>query len=221
MQTTDASHNPAPIAENRQSSREPADPFWGPRKAVAAAGLLLLIVTLVDYTTGSELHLFLFYFFPIMLCAWYAGQRCGILMALVGGAGWLLVDRLTNNQYSDEIYRYWNAGLRLMSNLVIAITFSRIKASLARERQLNDENTRMLNELRQSMDEIRRLQSQIQIVCAWTKRIKYEGKWISFEEFMQRHFKLQFSHSISEEGMRQIEKEMEPLAAGEEDVGTK
>jgi CHASE3 domain sensor protein len=44
-------------------------------------------------------------------------------------------------------------------------------------------------------------------VCAWTKRVKWKGRWVSFEEFLEQRFKLRFTHGISEEAARQFQME--------------
>lgn len=42
----------------------------------------------------------------------------------------------------------------------------------------------------------KRLQ-QLVTVCAWTKTIEHEGRWLSFEEYLQRRFGISVTHSIS------------------------
>ncbi|MBL9208478.1 MAG: CHASE3 domain-containing protein [Opitutaceae bacterium] len=49
--------------------------------------------------------------------------------------------------------------------------------------------------------------STIITVCAWTKRVKWRGTWVSFEEFLEQRFKLRFTHGISEEAARQFKME--------------
>ncbi|MBP7143411.1 MAG: CHASE3 domain-containing protein [Opitutaceae bacterium] len=44
-------------------------------------------------------------------------------------------------------------------------------------------------------------------VCAWTKRVKWRGQWVSFEEFLEQRFKLRFTHGMSEEAARQFQVE--------------
>ncbi len=44
-------------------------------------------------------------------------------------------------------------------------------------------------------------------VCAWTKRVKWRGRWVSFEEFLEQRFKLRFTHGMSEEAARKFEVE--------------
>jgi hypothetical protein len=50
-------------------------------------------------------------------------------------------------------------------------------------------------------------------VCAWTKRVKYNGQWISFEDYLHNRFQLEFTHSISEDAVKKLmleELELQP-----------
>ncbi|MFA6961016.1 MAG: CHASE3 domain-containing protein [Opitutaceae bacterium] len=49
-------------------------------------------------------------------------------------------------------------------------------------------------------------------VCSWTKRVKYNGKWVSFEEYLHSRFKLQLTHSISEEAAEKLKLDEVELA---------
>ena len=44
-------------------------------------------------------------------------------------------------------------------------------------------------------------------VCAWTHRVKYQGQWLSFEEYLRLRFDLRFTHGISEEAAKKLEME--------------
>jgi PAS domain S-box-containing protein len=50
--------------------------------------------------------------------------------------------------------------------------------------------------------EIKRLRRGLLKVCAWTKRIQVDGRWISIEEFLSGHLQLQLTHGMSEEAVR-------------------
>jgi hypothetical protein len=41
-------------------------------------------------------------------------------------------------------------------------------------------------------------------VCAWTKRVKYNGRWISFEDYLHNRFQIEFTHSISEDAAKKL-----------------
>jgi hypothetical protein len=38
-------------------------------------------------------------------------------------------------------------------------------------------------------------------MCAWTRRMQWEGRWVSVEEFLERRFGLTVSHGISEDAL--------------------
>jgi CHASE3 domain sensor protein len=42
-------------------------------------------------------------------------------------------------------------------------------------------------------------------VCAWTNRVKFNGKWVSFEDYLRARFNLRFTHGISEEAASKME----------------
>jgi hypothetical protein len=43
------------------------------------------------------------------------------------------------------------------------------------------------------------------LVCAWTRRVQWQGRWISFEEYLARRFDLQCTHGISDEAAAAIQ----------------
>jgi hypothetical protein len=44
-------------------------------------------------------------------------------------------------------------------------------------------------------------------VCDWTHRVKFNGSWVSFEDYLRTRFNLQFTHGISEEASKQLQME--------------
>lgn len=57
-------------------------------------------------------------------------------------------------------------------------------------------------ELSDAAAEIQRLQQSLIKVCAWTKRIEVDGRWLTVDEFLKDHLRLQLTHGISIEGAR-------------------
>ena len=70
--------------------------------------------------------------------------------------------------------------------------------------QIQDITTRKQNEekLAEAVAEIARLRAGLLKVCAWTKRIQVDGRWLSIEEFLSDHLHLQLTHGMSEEAVR-------------------
>ncbi len=56
------------------------------------------------------------------------------------------------------------------------------------------------------MNRLHELETMI-TVCAWTRRVKYQGAWVSFEEYLRARFNLRFTHGISEEAAKKLQME--------------
>ena len=66
------------------------------------------------------------------------------------------------------------------------------------------ENERQLSE---AAAEIEKLRTGLLKICAWTKRIEIDGRWIPVDEFLSDHLHLKLSHGMSVEGARLFPKE--------------
>ena len=71
-----------------------------------------------DYATGSELHLDVFYFIPIAICAWYLRRADVVVSAFAGALTWGYADIRGGHHYSRIAFWYWNI-LVCFSSLLI------------------------------------------------------------------------------------------------------
>ncbi|HMJ05827.1 MAG TPA: PAS domain S-box protein [Chthoniobacterales bacterium] len=55
--------------------------------------------------------------------------------------------------------------------------------------------------------EIERLRSGLLKVCAWTKRIELDGRWMPIEDFLSKTLNLRLTHGMSEEAVKLFGKE--------------
>ena len=78
--------------------------------------------------------------------------------------------------------------------------------------QLQDITARKESEekLLKATEEIRRLRRGLLKVCAWTKRIEVDGRWLSIEEFLSKHLHLQLTHGMSDDAVRLFGNEKPP-----------
>jgi signal transduction histidine kinase len=100
------------------------------------ASVLLAAITSIDYATGYELGLFVFYFIPVALAAWYGSRGAGIVFAIASGVCWYLSDRLTLHPYSNAYLIYWETLMRLVSYLTTALTLSHIRGDLRQREEV-------------------------------------------------------------------------------------
>ncbi|MCR6654252.1 MAG: CHASE3 domain-containing protein [Opitutus sp.] len=54
-------------------------------------------------------------------------------------------------------------------------------------------------------------------VCAWTHRVKWQGRWMSFEEYLDRRFNLHFTHGMSDEAAEKMQAQIRLLPPIEDD----
>jgi PAS domain S-box-containing protein len=84
----------------------------------------------------------------------------------------------------------------------IALDYTaRKEAELALHDSLQ-EKERLLTELRDAQRESQSLRDRLLTICAWTKQIQHEGRWVPVDEFLTDHLHLHLTHGISEEAMR-------------------
>jgi diguanylate cyclase (GGDEF)-like protein len=107
----------------------------------------LSAIGFLDYLTGDEISVSVFYLVPVSLAAWQGTKWMGILFCFLSAMVWFLADVMTGHVYSHLIIPYWNAIVRLSFFLVVAELLTRLKLSLAREKMLSatDSLTGLLN----------------------------------------------------------------------------
>jgi len=82
-------------------------------------GLLMVgMLSIVDYFTGSELSFSVFYLAPVLYVTWFSERPSGASIAVISAATWGLVDVLAGNSYSSLIVPVWNSIVRLCFFLI-------------------------------------------------------------------------------------------------------
>lgn len=102
--------------------------------AFAACGVLT--VGSVDYFSGYEISMSLFYLGPVAVAAWYAGKWPGILIASLSCVSWYIADLAAGRQYSNQAIPVWNALIRLGIFLITALLLTAFRKSLLAQQSL-------------------------------------------------------------------------------------
>lgn len=94
------------------------------RKAVVVTSLFLVaIVGYVDYVTGYERPLLLFYLLPIWLATWFISLRVGLGLAVISVA----VSVLSDVAAGIPALRFWNAGMAFVSYALFAGVLAKLR----------------------------------------------------------------------------------------------
>jgi diguanylate cyclase (GGDEF)-like protein len=117
--------------------------FW-----LALGMIIAICVGILDYLTGWELSVSLFYLFPIVLVTWYTNKNAGLVFSGISALMWFLADVSSGHAYSEPVLRYWNALIRLGFFVVVTLLLPTLKAlgkekALARKDHLTEAANRL------------------------------------------------------------------------------
>ena len=131
-------------------------------------------VGVVDYETGFDVSLSVFYAMPVIFGVWFAGRWIGTLTALLAVCAWTLADRLSGHRFSSEWIPIWNACVRF-SFLMLIVT-----GAYYTRRQMQESRARTIA-LEQALP-----------VCNCCKKIRDEkGSWLDVETYVMEHLSTQ------------------------------
>jgi K+-sensing histidine kinase KdpD len=173
-------------------------------KVILASLANLLVLSYIVYLAGYHFLFFVFFFIPVSLCGWYLGRISVVCMAILTGLAWCVVDILSYHPYPTEAFRYANTVICFLAFAIIGLLVQNLRQSLNKQLEVRQELEKALDEIRRSTEETRRLQGQLQVVCAWTKRINVEGRWIALDEFLTNNLNTKITYGVSPEAMQEV-----------------
>ncbi len=191
------------MAEQPQKSNDPSSARFR-FKAICASVVSLVALSYIDYVARCQFLLFIFYFIPVSLCGWYLGRTAVVVMAILTGVSWCFVDIVSAHQYPFEIFRYCNSFICFVAFATIGLLLQSLRQSLQEQGKIRRQLEQTLDDLTRSTDEARKLQQQLHVVCAWTKRIKVEGRWIAMDEFLRDKLNAKVTYGVSPEAMENV-----------------
>jgi hypothetical protein len=173
-------------------------------KVILASLANLLVLSYIMYLAGYHVLFFVFFFIPVSLCGWYLGRLSVVCMAILTGVSWCVVDILSHHQYPLEVFRYANSLICFLAFATIGLVLQGLRHSLQEQLRVRQELEKALDEIQRSTEETRRLQGQLQVVCAWTKRINLEGRWVALDEFLTHQLNTKITYGVSPEAMQEV-----------------
>lgn len=103
--------------------------FW------IAVGLVMAgVIATVDYFTRPDI--LILYLIPIILVDWFAGEKPGVLLAVVSAMAWFAADVLSAQYDAGNVVPYWNLAVRSAIFLTITYMLSGLLASRKRQEEL-------------------------------------------------------------------------------------
>jgi diguanylate cyclase (GGDEF)-like protein len=109
--------------------------------------MLVVFLGAVDAITGPEVSFAVFYLVPVSFAAWYGNKSLTAAIALLATLVWLGVEHGTRGPYSQQWILFWNAAVRMMFFVIVAVLFRRLKSHVEAQQRLarTDSLTGLLN----------------------------------------------------------------------------
>jgi hypothetical protein len=151
--------------------------------------MLNLIIGVIDYLTGYQIGIEIFYLMPISLITWIINRNAGIIMSVISTATIMTANFLTGKGIQNYLIESWNIFVHLGFFIVLVYL-------IAEEKIISDNNKALIRELREAKDEIKTLSGLLPI-CSSCKKIRdYDGCWTNIELYISENTEAQFSHTI-------------------------
>jgi diguanylate cyclase (GGDEF)-like protein len=103
---------------------------------IIIGGALIASVGVIDYLTGDEVALSLFYLIPIALLTWLVGRRAGIAAAVISAAVWVATELGAEEAFLSASIYIWNTFIVLSFFLIVVMLLSALRKALEHEREL-------------------------------------------------------------------------------------
>jgi signal transduction histidine kinase len=106
-----------------------------------------LIVGAVDYATGSELSVVVFYLLPISLVAWSANRKTSVVMCIISAGIEFLANSAAGQTYSHYLIAFWNSSMLLSFFLIYVFVLLAMKTEYTAKVNLINKLENALSEL--------------------------------------------------------------------------
>jgi signal transduction histidine kinase len=97
-----------------------ATPSAGKATFAALTLALVAVIGFIDYLTGSEISMLLFYIAPVSLAVVTVNRTFAMVTGALSVAAWLAGDMILGTHYKNPLAHVWNGSVALCTYLVVA-----------------------------------------------------------------------------------------------------
>jgi K+-sensing histidine kinase KdpD len=162
--------------------------------------LATLSVALLDYATGAEPNVTLFYLAPLALASWRLSKSEAILASAITSVASVSVNYVVA-RHSEQLWiPFWNTIMLFGIFLLVVLILSSLRKSFL-------EQQRLISELQDALANVKTLTGLLPI-CSWCKKVRDDkGYWQAVEAYVQIHSDAEFSHGICPDCVTRVSRE--------------
>src|ERR1700690_1435250 len=148
--------------------------------------LVTLVIGYLDYLTGTEFRMEIFYLVPILYITWFVSKNSGIFFSGISLITILCSDILAGKNYELSFIEIWNSVMYLAFFIIAALLLSELKIALLLR-------TGLIADLQSALREVKEL-TGILPICANCKKIRDDdGYWHDVAVYIRDHTNAKFS----------------------------
>jgi C4-dicarboxylate-specific signal transduction histidine kinase len=102
-----------------------------PGRLLAACLVLVTLVGLIDYYTGSEMNVAMLYLAPIFLASWGVGMNAAVVMSIISMTAWFLSVLYMHQTYSQPLLHLWDGIIQFAMFVLFGFVISKLKIALS------------------------------------------------------------------------------------------
>jgi signal transduction histidine kinase len=155
--------------------------------------LVFVVLTgVIDYKTGEELSISIFYLLPVIFVTWYINAKTGIVISVISSLIWHIADFMIGHRYSHVLIPFWNSIVQLVFFLTIVFILSALKTQYEKKSDLIVELNKTLDELKRSEENLKKKSQELADSNAELERFAFvaahdlKGPMIGIEGHIQR-----------------------------------
>jgi hypothetical protein len=163
-----------------------------PKRYHIILGLLVtMAIGYVDYVTGYELRMELFYLLPISYVTWFVGQRTGILFSVLSIVTTAYSDIMAGKKYTSFTVELWNGAIYFIFYVIVSLLL-KLRISLQQRENL-------IEELDSALRQNEELSGMLPI-CTNCKKFRDDQEYRQkVESYLSKHTNAEFSQSLCKE----------------------
>jgi hypothetical protein len=151
--------------------------------------LFTLAIGFLNYWTGFEFRMEIFYLVPIFYVTWFIGKKTGILLSTLPLITILCLDMMSGKNYHNFPIEVWNLAMYFAFFVIVTLLLSKLRITL-------QQRAGLITKLQNALNAVKEL-SGILPICANCKKIRDdEGYWHDVDVYISEHTKAEFTHGL-------------------------